>query len=180
MIEPKEANFRFREDSLTWKGVRMTSISVSHAFEAEIFHNALLWDWAVSCGSFIDILCHPVPHFLSLSLSLSTLSSLPSPPITSISLSSPTLQCSDIGTGRLATLLHLTRGQKQSYNRKKQRIWRKCEKAKQPLPLAAIRQHCLNRTKSSSLTAASTCHHKLSNLVAMMIIRSYKHTKHTI
>ena len=48
-----------------------------------------------------------LPHFLSLSLNLSTLSSLPSPPITIISLSSPTLQCSDIGTGILATLFHL-------------------------------------------------------------------------
>ena len=65
MIEPKEANFRFREDSLTWKGVRMTSISVSQAFEAEIFQNALLWDWAVSCGSFIDVLVIPVIQFLT-------------------------------------------------------------------------------------------------------------------
>ena len=53
-----------------------------------------------------------VPHFLSLSLSLSTLSSLPSPPITITSLSRPTLQCSDIGTGMLATLFHLLKDDK--------------------------------------------------------------------
>ena len=76
--------------------------------------------------------------------------------ITIISLSSPTLQCSDIGTGRLATRLHLTRGQNDNHTIEKAK---EPKKEKQPLCLAAIRQHCLNRTQSSSLTAASTCHH---------------------